>query len=232
MTTNDELANLVFYDSRKVVSVRELIAEKARTLLVFWQDQWLVSINVVKKAIEQYYKTHDNQYIFRIGKATYVNDVLWSKVKGRGVRRAALEAEDGSVYTTRTIQVNGPHFTIDYHEKWEMGLNPGESIEYEAYETGDLDHQILIRGDVNAAIAFLDYVLDGYARPHRPATVSEIAWHEEQIADRKARWNARDTERHDTGWSDDRKTEFRKRIEARQAERVLSKALANGEIGQ
>lgn len=232
MTTNDELTTLFFYDGRKVMTVRELLEEKARILLVFWQDQWLVKVKIATKKLRENYRTNDNQAIFQISKATFVNDVLWSKVKGRGVRRDALEAEDGSVYTTRMLQVDGAGFGLEYLEKWGMGLNPGESIEYDAYELGDLDQQMFVRGDVNAALAFLDYVLDGYAHPHRLATPDEIAGHEADIADRKARWDARYTERRDTGWSDDRKTGFRKTIDARQAEGVLSEALANGETVQ
>lgn len=169
MTTLTMDTKIIRNDRRVAIpkTVRDVLTFAADYFMFAYDDQSLVAMRIFPKPLYVGFTVHTgaddtvrlnykrgDQY--RIDRYTTVGGTLWGAVKGKGVKRAALEAWDGSVQTHRDLTVITPDFTLVFKSSYGMGINDDEpSMLNDACDDGDCEKSIeAFSGDLAAALAW------------------------------------------------------------------------------
>lgn len=152
-------------ENARLKTVRNILEFALDYFMFAYENQSLVAIRIFSKPLYVGFRVHtdadDSVRLnykrgdeYRIERYTTVNGTLWGSVKGKGVKRAALEAWDGSVQTHRNLFVSTPNFSVVFKSSYGMGISDDEpSMLNDACDDGDAEKSIeAFTGDLEAAL--------------------------------------------------------------------------------
>lgn len=130
-----------------------ILIEATGFALRSWRHPAVVTPHLGKRR-DTTYTAEDGTQIL-ITTHTTLDDIVWTKVRGKGVRRVALEDHlSGRVVFHRVLDIKATNFILRYSDHWTVALNPGDPLA-NLFEVDRKQEQITLRGSCSAALALV-----------------------------------------------------------------------------